>query len=299
MAWVTLPGRATVPSASCGGLRELLPGDHVCLVVSDDESVLGVAADYIGDGLRAGQKVLFFTEALRPQALAAGLEYLGVPAARAQAAGQLVIATGDDGYLASGVFDPEMVIDHWVQEISLAERQGFTALRIAGDMAWAARPVVGAERPAWFEANVNEIFAAGRALALCLYDRRMFTASELAFLAAAHPACASLPLRDGWRPALRMRYLEGRCGLSLCGELDGTNRQAAATTLGRLLAQAPPGGQVLLDLSGLRLADGGGAAMLARAARQWPNLRLTGCTAAVAAVLDLVSGVPAARRPTG
>jgi anti-anti-sigma factor len=291
MAWVNLPEPRPAGSAGrTGGVRGLQPGDHVCLVITDDESWLVVVADYVSDGLRLRHKIILCTEMLRPEALIAGLEYLGVAGVwQAQADGQLVITTSEQSYLAAGRFDPEATITTWAREIDTARRQGYAALRMVGDMGWALRPHTGIEPLAWYEVQINRVFAEGHALALCLYDRRLFTTAELAVLVAAHPATASCPPPADWQPTLRMRYLEGQVGARLSGEVDVSNRQAVAAMLDHLLDDlATADAEVVLDLSELRLIDGATAALLVGAVRKRANLRLVGRSRPVTALMDLV-----------
>ncbi|WP_162907467.1 MEDS domain-containing protein [Allorhizocola rhizosphaerae] len=262
------------------------------LVITDDESWLVVAADYVSDGLQLRHKIILCTDMLRPEALIAGLEYLGVANVwQAQADGQLEVMTAEQSYLAAGRFDPEETITAWAGEIDMARRQGYAALRMVGDMGWALRPAAGVEPLARYEVQINRVFAQGHAMAVCLYDRRLFTTSELAALVAAHPATATCPPPSDWEPTLRMRYLEGQVGARLSGEVDVSNRQAVAAMLSHLLDHlAAADAEVVLDLSELRLIDGATAALLVRTVQKRANLRLVGRSQPVAALMDLVSG---------
>ncbi len=52
-------------------VEELGPGDHACLTFSDQEERLDIMAAFVGVGLRQGQRVVCFTEALTPSGLSA------------------------------------------------------------------------------------------------------------------------------------------------------------------------------------------------------------------------------------
>jgi hypothetical protein len=121
-------------------------------------------------------------------ALLAGLQAHGVAVAQAVAAGQLRVCTAEEVYLTDGRFDPARAIDVLGTYISEAVGDGYAGLRVVGDMAWVLRDPPGVPHLSWYEAQVNRLFLDGQAMAVCLYNRRLFEASLLRRAACAHPA---------------------------------------------------------------------------------------------------------------
>ena len=156
----------------------LRPGDHACVMVDDERYRRSALTAYIGAGLRDNDRILYFGP---------GGDELGFADARER--GQLRLSTAEQSYLASGRFDPEATMAGWRDETALARAAGYRGLRAIGDMSWAVRPVPGADRLAWYEANVNRVFADGDAMAICLYDRRLFEPDQLRRLTWSHPSC--------------------------------------------------------------------------------------------------------------
>ncbi len=283
--------------AATGVLDALQLGDHVCGVFDDAARLNDLAAEYVGDGLDRHHKVLFVIDAITPGALLAELEHRGVPARAALASGQLRIDIARTVYAVGGRFEPAVMMASWHTEIAATRREGWAGLRVCGDMGWAsgADPIPGAARLDWYEAQVNRVFADGYAMALCLYDRRLFSPGQLKRLVGAHPAV--LPRRTAgiWTPQLRMRYTTDPPGVRLAGEVDLSNRPALATVLDGLLEDVAAGPRVTItiDVSELRFADGAAAHLLARTAVLAPaGLRLTGCTPLLARLVDLFAGYP-------
>ncbi|MEU4623867.1 MEDS domain-containing protein [Actinoplanes sp. NPDC023801] len=261
-----------------GMLGRLRPGDHACVVVDDDGSRLRSLATYVSAGLRDDERILYFGP--DHERLAADLVTAGVDAPGAIRRGQLEMVTAEESYLASGTFHPESAMAGWRVEAARARADGFRSLRAIGDMSWAARPRPGADRLAWYEANVNRVFAERQAMAICLYDRRLFSPSELQRMTWAHPAAVDRHTGADVEPALRFTRVAEPPGIRLQGEVDLANRQALRAVLENLAEDTAAGDRPLIvDVSDLRFADSAAVRILLRAAVAGaPRMRVAGCT---------------------
>ncbi|MFC4533970.1 MEDS domain-containing protein [Sphaerisporangium dianthi] len=276
-------------------IERLRPGDHVCWTFDREDQRVAAVTGYVKAGVRAGQKIIYFADS-PPDTLLRELRDNGVDTRHLTRIGQLKVGHPENGYLTTGIFDPVAVLDTWQREIAMARRGGYSALRLIGDMTWAGAPDVGAERLHWYEAQVNRIFADGYAMAMCLYDRRLFDPGSLVRLSAAHPSTVDPTAVWNWRPLLRMERTGEPPGLRLIGEADASNRDALAATLADLIddmsrADAP----VTLDVAGLRFADAAAARLLMSAANTAPpEVRITGCSLSLVKLMRLLGGEPRA-----
>lgn len=244
----------------------LLPGDHVCWTFDDHERHLRALSRFLRQGLERGDQVLYLTDTFLPEAFLAAVQAYGVDVTEPRRTGQLQVMNAEDSYLASGPFEPEQALKGWANAIEQARGQGYPGLRVAADMGWTTRPAPGTDRLARYEARVNTVLADGYALALCCYDRRLFTHAELDLVSAAHPgtARAGAGTLAGWAPLLRVRRTP--TGLALRGTADHTNRDALAAVVEPLAAEAvSTGGPLVLDVSELVSADLGAARLVAGA----------------------------------
>jgi hypothetical protein len=183
------------------------------------------------------------------------------------------------------------MLDCLAGHVERAVAEGFAGLWLVGDMAWALGELVDAEGLADYEAQVNRLYLDGRAMGVCLYDRRVFDADLLRQVTRAHPAAVTDAVTDaasGWTPLLRIRRTTDPYGLRLVGESDLSNRQAVAAALDAVLvAQPDPGVPIVVDVAGLRFADGATAALLGRLALRGPaGVHIVGCHGALQTVLD-------------
>ncbi|MET8162408.1 MEDS domain-containing protein [Sphaerisporangium sp. NPDC005289] len=271
------------------------PGDHVCWTFDDEHQRLAAITGYVKAGAGANQKILYLSDA-SPDLLLRELTDNGVDAWRLVRTGQLQMGHPRDGYLTNGLFDPMVVLDDWQREIAVARGGGYTALRLIGDMSWARADVVGADPLHWYEAQVNRVFADGYAMALCLYDRRLFDQVSLLRVSAAHPSRMEPGTDWNWRPLLRMERTGEPPGLRLIGEADASNRDALAATLADVIDDmSRSDATVTLDVAGLRFADAGAARLLMGAATTAPpKVRITGCSVPLAKLMRLLGGEPCA-----
>ncbi|MER7004208.1 MEDS domain-containing protein [Dactylosporangium sp. NPDC000555] len=268
-------------------LGGLAPGDHVCVLHGGLVGRSGVLEAFILPALDSGDKVICRIARVAPAVVAEALEAADGRAREALRSGQFVITGARESYLPSGAFDPERVIDAWREELDRIREDGYPGMRVVGDMSWAADPVPGTERLAWYEAEVNRVFVAGFACVVCLYDRSTFSPARLRQYIQAHPGTIEPGVPR--IPQLRLRYTSDPRGLAIAGEADIANRTALAAVLAGLPHDAPGDGPLTIDVSGLTFADVGTAAALLRCTREIPQLRLTGLSPYLSDLLDMVA----------
>ncbi|OPG10235.1 MEDS domain-containing protein [Microbispora sp. GKU 823] len=269
----------------------LVAGDHVCNVYDDEEQRLAAVARFVRAGVGGGNRVVHFSVG-SPEQVVDELVAQGVDARALCETGALHVYAAGNTYLASGSFDPEAAVDGWRRALAEALDAGYAGLWALGDMAWAASDISGAERLHRYEAEVNRVFSGGRALAMCLYDRRTMPPEALDRISAAHPSRLGPGPDESWVPLLRMRRTAVPPGLALAGEVDASNREALAATLAGLREDLPDApGPLTVDLSGLRFADAGVARLLIEGHRALPGgIRVVGCPPQVARLLRVMGG---------
>jgi anti-anti-sigma factor len=282
------PGREGEHVAARGMLGELQLGDHVCAFVDGMEDGLDVMAQTVTAALDAGEKAMVFTASLLPAAVLAGLEARGVAVTQARTSGQVQLLPAKEAYLPTGRLEPARMLDSLTGHIEQATAAGFAGLRLVGDMSWALDEPVGGEHLAGCEAQVTQLYMAGHALGVCLYDQRAFSRDLLRQAARAHPATVNTAAGAGGEPLLRIRRTTAPYGLRLIGECDLSNRQALASALDAVADQQPDRTVAIhLDLAGLRFADAAAAALLYRMALKAPaGVRISAPQQTVERILD-------------
>lgn len=261
-------------------------GDHACLTYTDREERLDLVAAFVRDGLRAGHKVICWTEADDEAKLANELTARAVRPGAALKRGQLRLSTTTQP--SQNFTVASEMLDLLVGEVNTAAREGYLGLRITADMSWATRPSVAADELVEFEQQVARLFTDGRLCLICQYDRDRFDAVTLAFAAKAHPKTVAAIVYFE-HAFLRICRQYSPPGVRISGQLDYQHRDELEQALAESVRLDR---NMHINLSGLEYIDGACAGLLtATASRLPPSRRMTiTCRPAVATVLDLVGG---------
>ena len=148
-------------------------GEHICVLYETEAEQLAIAAEYLADGLRAGERAFYVAES--DAALArfrAALTRLGINAAAMVKRGALVEATHDEAHLADGSFDSERMLRLLNEAIEAALDDGLKGLRACGDMSWLLKEPAGASQIVEYEALLNQFFDGVLGAGMCQYDIR-------------------------------------------------------------------------------------------------------------------------------
>jgi PAS domain S-box-containing protein len=168
-------------------IRDLKPADHLCCLYETEEEHRALLTPYLRQGLELGEKVLYIVDAHTAETVLKYLRDDGVEVEPYIANEQLSILTPSDAYMQDGIFDPDKMINLLRSETERALAEGYSALRVTGEMTWALRGLPGSERLIEYEAKLNRFLPGSKCLALCQYDRRRFQPDVLLDVLTTHP----------------------------------------------------------------------------------------------------------------
>lgn len=268
-------------------------GDHACLTFSDVEERLDLVSAFVRDGLRAGQKVLCWTDSVNPELLAGQLAARAVRPGAAIRRGQLRIAPVSGSLLGGAQTTAAAMVQVLAGEVATAGQQGYPGLRVTADMTWATQPTAAAAELIAFESAAADLFADGRLCLICQYDRDRFDAVTLAFAAQAHPRTVAAQVYYE-HPLLRICRQYSPPGVRIAGQLDFRHTEMLEQALAESLRLDR---HMHLNLAALESIDGACAGRIVATATQLPaSRRMTiTCQRVVAIVLELVGANAAPR----
>jgi signal transduction histidine kinase len=168
-------------------LQRMGHGDHLCLVYEHPEEQWEAVIPFMAEGLARNEQCLYVVDDRELEEVRQAFLDRGVDVEAYERSGQLVFAIKHEAYLRSGTFDPEAMIaflDKTVQEAVDAGRTGF---RVTGEMTWALGRECGCERLLEYEARLSHFFPGSRALAICQYNRKRFSAEVIRDVLRTHP----------------------------------------------------------------------------------------------------------------
>lgn len=203
--------------AAANTLDQLRPGDHLCQLYATEDEHRAVLTPFLQHGLERGERVLYVADFHTPDEILKYLRDAGLDVGAYQARDQLRLVSPAEAYVHDGIFDPRRMIAMLEEETEQARRDGFSALRVTGEMTWALRGLPGSDRLIEYEIALDRFFATHAALAICQYDRRRFSPAMLLRVIEAHPliiigveVCDNfyfVPSDDVARPDLAERQL--------------------------------------------------------------------------------------------
>jgi len=260
---------AVVTVSSDAQITDLAANDHACLTYGDREELLDLTAAYIRDGLSGGLKVVWLSDSA-PGLGVAELARRGTAVEPALAAGQMT-AMACENYLLSGQTFAAGHAMSWLNEqLSVCLDQGFPGLRLALDMSWALRPIVGVEQLPDFEEAVGTVLSdAAAASVLCQYDRERFDPVTLASVAGRHSrsVAAATYYADAM---LRICRQYAPPGVRLAGEIDYQAEEPLSLALAEALRLS---GDITMNMADLSFIDVPCMRMIVNLARSLPATR--------------------------
>ena len=148
-------------------------GDHICSICDTEEEQVTTAAAYLTDGLRRGERCLYVggTRAAL-QRFDVALQAAGLDAGALMERGVLIELTHAEAHLIDGRFDCERMLRMLDDMVGQAIADGFSGMRLCGDMSWLLLEAPGSAEVGEYEARLNQFFANTRSAAMCQYNRQ-------------------------------------------------------------------------------------------------------------------------------
>lgn len=247
-----------------------------------------MAAAFVRDGLRRGDKVIYFSDNDNPGPLISRLEGLDPSFGPATASGQCEIRRARDAYIPDGRFEPDRMVATLREEHDRALAHGYSGLSVTGEMPVALCELPDIEQLTVYEARLAIAHRQHTQLdasysILCQYDHGRFGPGLLSDVVEAHEVEASPELaaigREGVLAAARDR---ARDALRLAGELDFGCAQTVSDVLDAYFH-----GPLRLDLADLSYVDVAG--MRALRGRKGQRLTISPGSDAVRRLLALMA----------
>ncbi len=169
-------------------LKKLKPHDHLCLVYDTEEEWHSAIITFIALGLERNEKCIYVVDMHTANQICDYLREEGINVDAVEASGQLIILHETEAYTRDGIFDPDKMIALLAEETKKAISEGYSALRVTGEMSWALRGHPGSEAIIEYEAKLNmDFFPHYPCLAICQYYRGLFDPGIVRHVIMTHP----------------------------------------------------------------------------------------------------------------
>lgn len=229
-------------------LCSLEPGTHLCALEPDGAQLERVAATFVGQGLAAGDQLLYVASGKQGDGLVRLLSE-SLDARHAVRTGQLVTSSFELAYGSSRPDGLDTVADGFRLAAQQARKRGFPGLRVAARMDELTDLLGSTDEVTSWERMATDLQRELQVSSVCLYDTSRLAPGDGAAVAREH---------DGLAPALDVTPIatflavDEPWGVRVRGEVDLSNRHL----LHRLvLSRATVTPRLRLDLDGVRFAD--------------------------------------------
>ena len=166
---------------------EIPLGTHICQIFNDDDERNDALLQFLLSGLKAREKNACFSENLDEVQLRQLLAEHGIDLEQAKASNDLTTAGTSEVYFHQGKFDPERILQLLAEFQSGAEKAGYSAARVIGEMTPQIHEVPGGSRLFEYEARVNQLLEQHPVTAFCQYDARAFDGATIMDVMRVHP----------------------------------------------------------------------------------------------------------------
>lgn len=169
-------------------LQVLGPHDHCCQIQESPNGWRAQVVPFFQIGALRGERCIYIVSHQTADDVRGLLCEGNIDVAAAEDLDQLVILFERETYTQGGHFDPDRVIALLIAETQKALDEGYSALRVMGDMSWAITGGSGTERLLEYEAKLNrDFFPKYPCTAICTYDRWKFGPGTIKGILLTHP----------------------------------------------------------------------------------------------------------------
>jgi len=169
-------------------LKQLKHHDHACLIYESQDEWQSTIVPFLRDGLDSNAKCIYLADEHDPDLIRSVLQEAGVDTVSVEASGQLIIRSAAEVVSALKLFDPERMISLLYSETQKLLDEGYSTLRISGEMSWVLKGIKGAEKFLEYEALSNRDYCDQLpVIAICQYNRSKFDPAVIKEIILTHP----------------------------------------------------------------------------------------------------------------
>jgi hypothetical protein len=161
---------------------------------------------YIASGLMNGEKCFCAQKPVTLKRLVYDLRFIGIDVEREIARGALELHSEDEAYFPNKHFEPAGMMEMLKQAMGKALESGFSALRTAGEMSWAAKGHDQCDQILAYEKSVEEYFPGKKVIGLCQYDVKEFSPDVLECVLQHHRMHLDEVKGESLHSSLHVRY---------------------------------------------------------------------------------------------
>ena len=176
--------------SSAGLKRELEEqelGTHMCCIYRDKEEQLSALTSFMSLGIDRNEKCLYVVDERTKEEVIEFFKDRDFDVEEFIEKGQFEFLTKNESYLRNGYFEPDRMIGLLEDYLKKVLKEGYSGLRLTGEMTWFFSDIPGVERIMDYESKLNEFLPDSKVIALCQYNENKFPADMMINVLHTHP----------------------------------------------------------------------------------------------------------------
>jgi len=167
--------------------KKFHPGTHICLIFRGEVERKKIVSKFIESGILNGEKVSYFVDVAKPSDVVDWLEKKDIDLSQYLEKDAFSITEAVNTYCPDGTFIPERMWGVLKDAYTVSEKEGYSNVRVSGEMTWALRGFPGSNRLIEYEAGINTVVKTHPVTAMCQYDVNEFDGALIYKALQVHP----------------------------------------------------------------------------------------------------------------
>lgn len=168
-------------------IKKLSIHDHICLIYNNQHEKLDIIIPFINIGLDNNEKCIYIADDDNTKEdILREFRNNGIEIDNAIKNGKFVITSKNETYLKHGFFDPDEAIRFLKESTDSAKKEGFSALRIVGEMTWIGNDQ-DIQQAMEYESKLNNVLSEIDCTAICEYDINLLRPEIIMEVINTHP----------------------------------------------------------------------------------------------------------------
>lgn len=177
-----------IPKTKLGFAEIKLPlGTHICQIYSDEDERNDALLQFLLNGLKLKELNACFSEKIDTERLRQLMAEQNLDLSQAKAKGDLITAGAEEVYFQDGKFDPDYMLKMLADFHIRAEKEGYSAARVIGEMSPKINEVPGGSQLFDYEARVNQLLEKYPVTTVCQYNAHAFDGATIMDVMKVHP----------------------------------------------------------------------------------------------------------------
>lgn len=164
--------------------------DHTCLIFNNQKEFFHCAVPFLIKGIKNNEKCLLVIDEITREDVISNFKYLqrnGIKPFEELNKGKIVIEEFKRIYLPDSSFNMNRTLNNYISILNNAISEGYKGLRVFAEISYLMKNTIKPEDFSIWEMEADKHFAGNNFLAVCAYNKNLFTDQYIKQVTKIHP----------------------------------------------------------------------------------------------------------------